>query len=134
MNFDLSQLPKEGYITLVSILTNIASGYLFIFMFYRQLFLSLSPFKLTVLMLGITLPLFGLNMFIGYEIYKTANYSNIPYNATFGSLYATMLGVFPMCLACLFRLYLKITPRIGVLLIGIGEILWLITGKLGFFS
>ncbi len=56
MTIDIEKIKPYPAITLLSILGTISPGYLWIFIYNRQLFLSLDFIKLTTLALGITVP------------------------------------------------------------------------------
>lgn len=122
---DLNKLKSVSWTTIIFIVTAmLSSGFLFIFLFERNLFLNTGNLKLILLGLAITAPIWLINSAITFEFESLDRKSNEHYHlaAIIGSIISIVTIYFPILLG----LFFAITIRIAVGIILILEVIYLI--------
>ncbi len=133
MEIDIDKIKAFPVITFLTLFCGVfISGFLFIYVFNDEIFLSLDLFRLTALAVSITIPLFSINGFL-ILMGLTKDEENAPNNDAFhrafaASMYLGSLMTIPVIyISILIGYFFELTEKQGILLAIIIEVTLLIS-------
>lgn len=121
MNIDFNKLKESSVLALACILMFISTGSLFIYIFNAELFFRLDFFKIILISISITAPIWSINAFL-FKIFeiKKENYSDsLQISIFIGCLFSIPVFYIPIIL----KFFFNFNTKWGILILLIVQLL-----------
>ncbi len=110
---------------IVIIIATIAPGIMIFFLFNKELFIQLDVFKISLLSIAITMPIWGINSSIIYAILESEGETEEEI-LQFCAILGGILSILPLYAPILTKVFIDISSKSGVLIALIIEIILIV--------
>jgi hypothetical protein len=128
MNLDLHKIKSITFVTfMLFCITIICPGIMFVFLFSRELFLETDTFKLILLSVSITTPIFLINSFLITLIQEPEINDNIDENLQITTIFGNIISLPIIYIPLIVKLFFDISLQCGVsIVIGLEFVIFLL--------